>query len=141
MTHLADRLAELQRHLRHLEDLRPRIAGAGALQQDLSLHNDVLFSLLVVSQSVIDVASELAARRGIRFTDYTAAVRALAGIDGFSPDLVDRLSRIQGFRNVLIHEYVAIDYARVLEALDELEPVAEFGRIVARREGDPAGQS
>jgi uncharacterized protein YutE (UPF0331/DUF86 family) len=141
MTHLADRLSELRRYLRHLEGLRPRITGVSALQQDLSLHNDVLFSLLVVSQSVIDVASELAARRGIRFTDYTAAVRALAGIDGFSPDLVDRLGRIPGFRTVLIHEYVAIDYARVLEALDELEPVAEFGRIVARREGDRGGQS
>jgi uncharacterized protein YutE (UPF0331/DUF86 family) len=141
MTHLADRFAELRRHLRHLEDLRPRIAGSSALQQDLSLHNDVLFSLLVVSRSVIDVASELAARRGIRFTDYTAAVRALASIDRCSPDLVDRLGRIPGFRNALIHEYVAIDYARVLEALDELEPVAAFVRIVAKREGDPAGQS
>jgi hypothetical protein len=59
MTHLADRLAELQRHLHHLEDLRPRIAGACALRQDLSLHNDVLFSLLIVSQSVIDVSAEL----------------------------------------------------------------------------------
>jgi len=141
MTHLADRLAELQRHLHHLEDLRPRIAGASALRQDLSLHNDVLFSLLVVSQPVIYVAAELAARRGIRFTDYTEAVRALASDDESSSDLVDRLPRIPGFRNVLIHEYVALDYERVIEALDELEPVAEFVRIVAEGERGAAGQS
>lgn len=35
------------------------------------LHNDALFSLLMVSQLVIDIAGELSARRGDRFEDYT----------------------------------------------------------------------
>lgn len=47
MTYLVERLAELQRHLAHLHDLRPRVAGPEALTRDLSLHNDVLFSLLI----------------------------------------------------------------------------------------------
>jgi hypothetical protein len=71
MTYLVERLAELRRHLDHLRRLRPRVTSAAALRRDLSLHNDVLFSLLTVCQLVIDVAGELSARRGDRFEDYT----------------------------------------------------------------------
>ena len=66
MTYLVERLAELRRHLEHLRELRPRVAGPESLQRDLSLHNDVLFSLLTVCQLVIDIAGELSARRGDR---------------------------------------------------------------------------
>lgn len=74
--------------------------------------NDLLFSLLVVSQGVIDVSGEL----------------------------LDRLERLPGFRNVLIHDYVELEDERVPQATRELEPVAEFIRIVADLELDEAGQ-
>lgn len=78
MTYLVERLAELHRHIDHLRALRPRVTGREVLDRDLSLHNDVLFSLLTVCQLVIDIAGELSARRGDRFEDYTEAVRNLA---------------------------------------------------------------
>jgi uncharacterized protein YutE (UPF0331/DUF86 family) len=123
---LAERLAELKRHLDHLKNLRPRVSGPETLQRDLSLHNDVLFSLLTVCQLVIDVSAELAARRGERFEDYAGAVRSLAADPRFPPDLVRELERLPGFRNVLVYEYVALDMTRVVEALDRLEPVERF---------------
>jgi hypothetical protein len=52
MSFLAERLSELRRHLHHLRELRPRVVGPEALARDLSLHNDVLFSLLTVCQLV-----------------------------------------------------------------------------------------
>jgi uncharacterized protein YutE (UPF0331/DUF86 family) len=131
MTFLIERLAELRRHLDHLHELRPRIEGPEVLERDLSLHNDVLFSLLAVCQSVIDIAGELSARRGDRFEDYTQAVRNLARDERFPAELVRSLERLPGFRNVLVHEYVALDLARVVEALDELEPIERFAAIVA----------
>lgn len=126
MSPLAERLAELKRHLDHLRALRPRVSGPETLQRDLSLHNDVLFSLLTVCQLVIDVSGELAARRGERFEDYAGAVRSLVADSRFPPDLVRELERLPGFRNVLVHEYVALDMARVVEALDRLGPVERF---------------
>lgn len=126
MSPLAERLAELKRHVDHLRDLRPRVSGPESLQRDLSLHNDVLFSLLTVCQLVIDVAAELAARRGERFEDYAGAVRSLAADSRFPTDLVRELERLPGFRNVLVHEYVALDMARVVEALDRLDPIERF---------------
>jgi uncharacterized protein YutE (UPF0331/DUF86 family) len=50
--------------------------------------------------------------------------------------LVERLAELRrhlelpGFRNVVIHEYVALDLRRVVEALDRLEPVERFIEVV-----------
>lgn len=76
MTFLVERLADLKRHLEHLRAIRPRVRNAAQLETDLSLHNDVLFSLLVICQAVIDIAGELAGRRAIRFQDYPSRSRA-----------------------------------------------------------------
>ena len=141
MTWLVERLAELRRHLDHLRDIRSRVKGGESLQADLSLHNDVLFSLLTLCQLVIDIAGELSARRGDRFEDYTEAVRNLARDPRFPPDLVKALERLPGFSNVLIHEYVALDLQRAAEALHELEPVEQFLEIVATIADDKSEES
>jgi uncharacterized protein YutE (UPF0331/DUF86 family) len=104
LTYLVERLAELRRHLDHLRQIRPRVVGREALERDLSLHNDVLFSLLTICQLVIDVAGELSARRGDRFEDYSQAVRNLSRDVRFPDELVQELERLPGFRNVVIHE-------------------------------------
>jgi uncharacterized protein YutE (UPF0331/DUF86 family) len=132
MTYIVERLADLRRHLDHLKDIRPRVSRPEVLERDLSLHNDVLFSLLTICQLVIDIAGELSARRGERFEDYTEAVRMLSRDDRFPDEVVRELERLPGFRNVLIHEYVALDMTRVVEAMDKLEPVEKFLEIVRR---------
>ena len=126
MTYLVERLSELRRHIDHLNEIRPRVGSRADLERDLSLHNDVLFSLLTVCQLVIDVAGDLAARRGDRFEDYAEAIRSLGHDARFAPELVRKLERLPGFRNVVIHEYVALDLERVVEALDDLGPVEQF---------------
>lgn len=136
MTYLVERLAQLRRHLDHLRELRPRVASADALEQDLSLHNDVLFSLLTVCRLVIDIAGELSARRGEPFEDDTQAVRNLSRDERFPAELVRRLERVPGFRNVLVHEYVALDMRRVVEALDELDSIERFHSIVSLLESE-----
>lgn len=137
MTHLVERLAELRLHLDHLRELRPRVPDRTALKRDLSLNNDVLYSLLTVCQLVIDVAGELSARRGERFEDYTQAIRNLAGDERFDPELVQSLEPLPGFRNVLVHDYVGLDLDRVVEAMDSLEPVERFYSTVHEIVSDP----
>ena len=125
MTFLVERLSELNKHLDHLEALRPRISTP-ALRRDLSLHNDVLFSLLTVCQLVIDVASEISARNGLAFDDYTEAVRNLGRLGLVDETTLATLDVLPGFRNVLVHEYVTLDLERVVQATRHLQPVREF---------------
>lgn len=135
MTFLVERLAEIRRHLAHLRTLQPRVKGTEDLRKDMSLRNDVLFSLLTVCQLVIDVASELSSRQGLKIEDYTEAVRNLSAYPEFPRETVDVLSRLPGFRNVLVHEYVGLDLERAVEALRNLEPVEAFVRITGEIEG------
>ena len=134
MTFLVERLADVRRQLAHLEAVRPRVTERSALVADLTLHNDVMFALLTICQGVIDIASELAARRGVKFQDFNGAIRALAAAPGFPVDLVEQLVPLAGFRNVVVHEYVELDYDRVIAALDGLEPVRRFVAVVAGME-------
>ena len=131
MTFLVERLSDLRKHLDHLQELRSRVSAA-ALERDLSLHNDVLFSLLTICQLVIDISGELSARRGLRFEDYTEAVGNLGAMDLVDERTLAELGRLPGFRNVLIHEYVSLDLERVVEALDRLEPIEAFLESVRR---------
>ena len=131
MTFLVERLADLRRHLDHLRAIRPRVVAPEALQHDLTLHNDVLFSLFTICQLVIDIAGELSARRGERFEDYTEAVRNLGQDARFPLEIVRKLERLPGFRNILVHDYVSLEMKRVVEALDDLEPVETFFAIVS----------
>lgn len=103
MTFIVERLAELRRHLDHLEELGARPVVRTALARDMSLRDDVLFSLLMVAQLVIDIAGELSTRPGIRFEDYTQAVRNLGQDHRFPSDVVHAMARLPGFRNVVIH--------------------------------------
>ena len=86
----------------------------------------------MVCQLVIDLAGELSARRGMAFEDYRQAVRNLAGMSLVAPDTVAALERLPGFRNVLVHEYVALDLERAVEAMDQLGPVEELAEAVRR---------
>lgn len=128
---LVERLAELRLHLAHLREIRPGVKTAADLDDDLSLRNDVVHSLQIVCQAVIDVAGDLAARAGLPFEDYTEAVKRLPEAGPFPRELASELERLPGFRNVLIHEYVSIDYERVVAALDDLAPIEEFADLLA----------
>ena len=134
MSPVVERLVELRRHLDHLKELRPRVTSAEALRRDLTLHNDVLFSLQTACQLLIDIAGELAGRRGQRFEDYTEAVRSLTAYPEFPDRLVRDLEPLPGLRNVLIDECVARDLDRVIPALARLAPLEEFAEGVRRLE-------
>ena len=134
MTFLVERLAELRTHIKHLHDLAPRVTGKAALEGDLSLRNDVLFSLLMTAQLVIDIAGELAARRGDRFEEYREAIRSLGRDQRFSPELIATLEWLPGFRNVVVHEYITLNLERAVEALQRLDPIERFIGIVSEIE-------
>ena len=77
------------------------------------------------------MSGELSTRQGHSFSDYTGAVRNLKQQSAFPSEVVDDLSRLPGFRDVLLHDYVELDYQIVMKALNELEPVETFLRLVA----------
>lgn len=95
--------------------------------------------LTLAAQCVMDVSSHLVVglRLG-RVQDYTEAIRLLAKGHILPESFAAQLGKIAGFRNVLIHEYLAIDPLKVYEALqklDDLEAFIDHVHGFLRREG------
>jgi len=134
MSPVVDRLVELRLQLDHLYELRPRVTGPEILRKDLSLRNDLLHTLQIVCQVVIDIASELSARRMRRVQTYNDAVQNLAAFPEFSPDMLRDLEGLPGFRNILVHEYATLDYERVVKVHSHLEPIERFAETVRQIE-------
>jgi uncharacterized protein YutE (UPF0331/DUF86 family) len=131
MTFLIERLAQLRRYVEHLRTLGSRGVTAADLRGDLTLCNDVLHSLQTICQLVIDIAGELAARNAQPFETYRDGILALGRDERFPRDLIAMLATMPGFRNAIVHDYVALDLERVIAAMNSLEPVEHFAEIVA----------
>lgn len=133
MSYLSERLNDLRRHLDHLAELSPqgsRSLTPAALRGDLSLANDVAYSLLMVTQRTIDVAAELSTRRGLRFEDFQEAIRNLAIHEEFPDALIRKLEPLPELRNHLI--YGQLEPERMADFLSKLEGVERFSQAVGR---------
>jgi uncharacterized protein YutE (UPF0331/DUF86 family) len=134
MVTVLDRATVLREHLDHLRDLRPRVTGPEVLRGNLSLRNDVLRSLQVVCQALFDIAGDFSVRRGLRFKTYSEVIRNLSAFTEFPASLAQDLEALPDLRDMIVHRFSTLDYTRVVEALDHLEPIEQFVEIVQRIE-------
>ncbi|MHB0878538.1 MAG: type VII toxin-antitoxin system HepT family RNase toxin [Anaerolineae bacterium] len=97
-------------------------------------------NLEVAAQCVIDVCQRAISLCGARKPrDYHEAI-LIAGELGLIPaDFARQLAPIAGFRNVLVHQYLTIDWSTVhaaLQRLDDLSTFAEYVRAWLRANAD-----
>ena len=117
-------LSELDQHARYSLD---------ELTSDLVRHRDAERSPQLAAQAVMDIATHIiTADYNARIQDYREAIEGL-GKEGVLPrELAERLAPIAGFRNILVHEYLAVDPARLYENLIQgRADLREFGRQIA----------
>ena len=63
-------------------------------------------------------------------SDAYGAIEALREAEVLSVDLAHRLAPDAGFRNILVHEYLEIDWTEVLKKLQRLEDSHKFAEHV-----------
>lgn len=111
-----ERLRKLREVLRNLEEVR-----AVSLEEFVASFRHHWLAergLQLAAEAVFDIGNHLlAARFNVHPTDYEDVLRRLAEHGVISRDLRDRLRGLGGFRNILVHEYLDIDQARVYEYL------------------------
>jgi uncharacterized protein YutE (UPF0331/DUF86 family) len=75
-------------------------------------------SLQLAAQTVVDIATHvITADYDARVQDYRQAIESL-GQEGVLPSaFAERLAPVAGFRNILVHEYLAVDPAKVYDIL------------------------
>jgi uncharacterized protein YutE (UPF0331/DUF86 family) len=123
---LAERLAQLRSTVMRLQS---------ASQRDLDGDWDewaIERGLQLAAQSLFDVGNHvLVGAFAIRPKDYAEVAPELARRGVISAALATRLTGLAGFRNLLVHEYAAIDPVRVRELLStRLDDFVSFADAV-----------
>jgi uncharacterized protein YutE (UPF0331/DUF86 family) len=119
-------MVDVQTVVERLEALKAYIAeldhyaqhSLGELTSDFVRYRAAQHSLQLASQAVVDIATHIiTADFTSRVQDYRQAIRQL-GQEGVLPAaFAERLAPIAGFRNILVHEYLAVDPARLYDVL------------------------
>jgi uncharacterized protein YutE (UPF0331/DUF86 family) len=136
---IARRLLALNECLTELQ--RPEAADAAALARDQVLRAAVERWLQVAIEACIDIATHVVAVEG--WTPAGSAREAflvLASHGKIPLELAQRLGSAAGMRNVLVHEYVAVDLGRIAYAVQhDLADLRQLAALVElwMNEGDP----
>jgi uncharacterized protein YutE (UPF0331/DUF86 family) len=100
-------------------------------RQDPLWLRGVKYTFITCIEACVDIAQHLSASEGWGPPQDNGDAVALLGRHGvLDVDLAGRLQRAVGFRNVLVHEYVRVDDAVVLQRLDDPSDLETFVRQV-----------
>jgi uncharacterized protein YutE (UPF0331/DUF86 family) len=119
---LRERLAALRATIERLRTLRAQDQGDPISEWAIER------GLQIAAQSVFDIGNHvLSGGFGERPSEYAQVPSSLAREGVISEALRSKLEGLAGFRNLLVHDYVRVDPARVHQLLrDRLEDLAAF---------------
>lgn len=125
-----ERLKRLEDHIRSLEAFRHRYTRE-AILTDEHVQWALRYGLLEAIQMVIDIACYLVSARWLGSpATYGECVDLLEKHGYLAAALAQRLRRMIGLRNILVHEYLSVDVHRLIDYLDHLDDFRTFVREV-----------
>jgi uncharacterized protein YutE (UPF0331/DUF86 family) len=87
----------------------------------------VKYLLVITVEACVDIAQHVGSSESFPSPDSNADAIRMLGERGVIPaELAASLARAVGFRNVLVHQYTAVDDAVVIAALDRLHEFDAF---------------
>lgn len=126
---IVKRLEKLGECLTKLEPLKGK--PLDEFLEDVYLRDIVERNLEVAIQCCIDIANRIISLEGMeKPSDYYGALIQL-GMNGILPlEFAKHLAPMAGFRNILVHGYMEIDWNQVHSNLQRLEDLREFAGFV-----------
>jgi uncharacterized protein YutE (UPF0331/DUF86 family) len=124
---------------RRLDELSERLARLRPLQSktrddfagDAYLRDIVERNLEVAIQCCIDISHRVnALEQAAKPRDYYEAILQMGDLGVVPADFARRLAPIAGFRNILVHEYLAVNWDEVFDHLQDLEDLERFANSV-----------
>ena len=112
-----------------LEPLRdkPRLD----FDQDPYLRDIVERNLEIAAQSCIDICHRIISLEKARKpSDYYEAILIMGELGVLPLDFSRHLAPIAGLRNILVHEYVSVDWDLVYENLQQLDDLHRFKELI-----------
>lgn len=123
------RLDELKERLQRLEPLQSR--ALDEFLQDAYLRDIVERNLEVMAQCCIDIANRIIALEdALKPQDYYESILRLGELNVLPMGFAQRLAPIAGFRNILAHRYLSIDWNEVYNNLGQTDILEQFAEYI-----------
>ena len=123
------RLDELSERLARLKPLRDK--PRHEFDQDPYLRDIVERNLEIAAQCCIDISHRIISLEDARKpADYYEAILLMGELGVLPPDFARSLAPLAGFRNILVHEYLSVDWDYVYDHLRNLDDLERFGNLV-----------
>jgi uncharacterized protein YutE (UPF0331/DUF86 family) len=122
-------LDELSARLARLEPLKSK--SKAEFDADPYLRDIAERNLEVAAQCVLDISHRLISLAGgQRPRDYFEAILHLGELAVLPPDFAAHLAPLAGFRNILVHEYLEVDWQEVYRNLQQISDLSKFAELV-----------
>lgn len=119
------RLEKLSVCLKKLEPFKAK--KKEEILQDPYLQDIIERNLEVAAQAVIDIANRIISIEGLeKPRDYFEAILRLGESDILPLDFAKKLAPLAGFRNILVHDYMDINWDEVYKNLHQLNDISRF---------------
>lgn len=129
----------VRRHLQSMEEAvtvlrHHRSTSSATLARDVERRYIIERALQVAIQNALDIGNHLLTATGRRQPeDYTEIITGLAEAKVIPRAFARRISKMPGLRNILVHEYVRIQPAKLRAVLrDHLDDFPRFVRHLER---------
>ena len=120
---------ELSERLARLVPLRDR--PRTDFSSEPYLRDIVERNLEVAAQCCIDICHRIIVIEGAQKPrDYREAILRMGELGVLPPDFANQLAPIAGFRNILVHQYLAVDWDEVYANLRKLDDLSRFAALV-----------
>lgn len=122
---------ELNERLARLEPLKYK--SRGEFDKDPYLRDIVERNLEVAAQCCIDICHRIISLENAKKpNDYYDAILRMSELGVLDSDFARSFAPIAGFRNVLVHAYVGIDWDEVFDNLQEIDTLVQFAESIRR---------
>ena len=123
------RLDRLNECLQKLEPLRDKTLDE--FLADSYLRDIVERNLEIAAQCCIDIGNRIiSVENAPRPRDSYESLLRLGEIGVLPVDFARRIAPLGGFRNILVHEYLEIDWHEVFDNLQHLDDLTRFGEAI-----------
>lgn len=125
------RLDELNERLARLQPFQ--IRNRAEFDADPYLRDIVERNLEIAAQCCIDICHRIIALENARKpVDYYEAILIMSELNILPAEFARRLAPLAGFRNILVHEYLGIDWKHVYANLQNMSDLFTFSEYIRK---------
>ena len=123
------RLDELNERLARLEALKAK--SRSEFDEDPYLRDIVERNLEVAAQCCLDICHRIISiEKALKPGDYHEAFLRMGELRVLPPEFARKLAPIAGFRNILVHEYIGVDWDEVYSNLQKTHDLVQFAEYI-----------